>query len=243
MKRLAFLVFGWVAYGIFLLTFLYLIGFVADLSVLPRAIDHPVPTMPLVAAILADLALIAVFGLQHSLMARKSFKAVWTRVVPKPIERSSYMIFTCLALILLFAFWQSLPAMVWDLRGSVGEPVLWTVFAAGWLVAFVSTCLIDHFELFGLAQVWEHWRGTPPVAPRFRQPLLYRLVRHPLYSGFVLAFWATPAMSFGHLLFAAAMTGYILVAIEFEERDLVSQFGAEYESYRKTVGKLTPRLR
>ena len=243
MKRLAFLVFGWVAYGIFLLTFLYLIGFVADLSVLPRSIDHPVPTMPLATAILADLALIGVFGLQHSLMARKSFKAVWTRVVPKPIERSGYMIFTCLALILLFALWQPLPTMVWDLRGSVGEPVLWTVFAAGWLVAFVSTCLIDHFELFGLAQVWEHWRGTPPVAPRFRQPLLYRLVRHPLYSGFVLAFWATPAMSFGHLLFAAAMTGYILVAIEFEERDLVSQFGAEYESYRKTVGKLTPRLR
>lgn len=243
MKRLILLPFALAAYGISLLTFLYLIAFLVDLPGVPRAIGHPASTMSGAAAVLLDLALVAVFGLQHSLMARRTFKLAWTRIVPQPIERSAYLVFACLALILLFAFWQPLPALVWDLRGSLAEPVLWTIFAAGWFVALLSTFLISHLELFGLAQVWSHLRALPPAAARFRQPLFYRLVRHPLYSGFIIAFWATPAMSWSHLLLATAMSGYMLVAIEFEERDLVAFFGAEYESYRGKVGKLLPRLR
>jgi protein-S-isoprenylcysteine O-methyltransferase Ste14 len=243
MKRVGFLLFGLLAYAIFLFTFLYLMAFVAGLPQVPRSIDYPVSAMPVPAAVLVNLALLALFGVQHSVMARQSFKAVWTRLVPKPIERSFYLIFTCLALILIFLFWQPLPAMLWEVRGGIGEPLLWTICAIGWVIVFLSTFLISHFELFGLKQVWSHWRATPAVAPQFRQPFFYRLVRHPLYSGFLITFWATPTMSYGHLLFAAAMTGYILIAIEFEERDLVALFGRDYETYRKKVGKLTPRLR
>ena len=159
------------------------------------------------------------------------------------LSEADIMVFTCLALILLFAFWQPLPALLWDLEGTVGIPILWAVCAIGWLIVFLSTFLIDHLELFGLAQVFDHWRGTPAAPPQLRKPLFYRLVRHPLYTGFLIAFWATPTMSYGHLLFAAAMTAYVLIAIEFEERDLVALFGQDYETYRKKVGKLTPRLR
>jgi len=243
MKRLLFVAFALVAYAIFLLTLAYLIAFLGDLPGVPRTIDRPDSGLPLAAGILIDLALIALFGVQHTIMARKSFKAVWTKVMPKPIERSGYMIFTCLALLALFAFWQPLPGHLWDASGTLVSPLLWAVFVLGWLVALVSTFLINHFELFGLAQVWEQFRTSPLPTPGLRQPFLYRFVRHPLYAGFLIAFWATPTMTYGHLLFAVAMTGYILIAIEFEERDLISHFGAQYEAYRGTVGKLMPRLR
>jgi protein-S-isoprenylcysteine O-methyltransferase Ste14 len=243
MKRLGFLVFALTAYAIFTLTFLYLVAFLADIAVLRRAVDHPATSLSAPGAVLIDLALVAAFGLQHSMMARQGFKAAWTRIVPRPIERSCYVIFACLALVLIFAFWQPLPALAWDLRGSPGYWVVWGIFAAGWLLVFVSTYLIDHFELFGLSQAFRHWRSMPPAVPEFRQPLLYKLVRHPLYSGFIIAFWATPVMSYGHLLFAGAMSLYMLVAIALEERDLVALFGAEYEVYRKRVGKLFPRIR
>lgn len=243
MRRFAFLAFALTAYGIFTLTFLYLIAFLADVPLLSRSIDHPASTMSTTAAVLVDLALVAIFGLQHSGMARRGFKAVWTRFMPQPIERSGYLIFTCLALALLFVLWQPLPAIVWDVRGKTAAATLWAIFAAGWLVVFVSTYLIDHFEMFGLKQAWGHWRSVPTAGPRFRQPLFYRLVRHPLYSGFMLAFWATPTMSYGHMLFAVSMSAYILIAIEFEERDLMSSFGEDYEMYRKKVGKIVPRIR
>lgn len=243
MKRIGFLAFAVIAYLFSLLTILYLIAFVADLSVIPRSVDHPASALSPTSAVLVDLALIAVFGLQHSLMARRSFKAAWTRWMPRAIERSGYLVFSCLAFVLLFTFWQPLPALLWDVRGSPTEPLLWTAFLAGLLIALVSTFLIDHLELFGLAQVRDAWRERSAGAPRFRQPFLYRLVRHPLYSGFLIAFWATPAMSYGHLLFSAGMTIYVLVAIRLEERDLLSLFGAEYEAYRLKVGKLIPWLR
>jgi protein-S-isoprenylcysteine O-methyltransferase Ste14 len=243
MKRLGFMLFGLAAYIIFLLTFLYLVGFVAGAPQLPRSIDHPEGAAPIGVALLIDLGLIAIFGLQHSIMARSGFKAAWTRIVPEPVERSSYMIFACLALILLFAFWQPLPAVLWDLRDTLAQPILWALFAAGWSIVLLSSFLISHFELFGLTQVWNHWRSAPPLAPRFHQPFFYKLVRHPLYSGFMIAFWAIPAMSYGHLLFAAAMSAYMLIAIQFEERDLVRLFGSDYENYRERVGKLVPRVR
>ena len=243
MKRVIFLAFSLLAYVVFLATFLYLIAFIAGLPAIPRSIDHPGSALPVVASAVIDLALVALFGLQHTLMARQGFKLAWTRLMPKPIERSGYMIFTCLALIVMFLFWQPLPTLLWDLRGGIGEPVLWAVFGLGWAIVLLSTFLINHFELFGLAQVWRHITAKPAAEPRFRQPLFYRLVRHPLYSGFLIAFWATPAMSVGHLLFAAAMTAYILIAIEFEERDLLLLFGSQYAAYRASVGKLLPRLR
>jgi methanethiol S-methyltransferase len=243
MKRIGFLAFAVVAYLFSLLTILYLIAFVAGLSVIPRSVDHPASMLAPTHAVLLDLSLIAIFGLQHSLMARRSFKAAWTRRMPPAIERSGYLVFSCLAFILLFVFWQPLPALLWDVRGSPAEPLLWAAFLAGLLIALVSTFLIDHLELFGLTQVRDAWRERSAGAPRFRQPFLYRLVRHPLYSGFLIAFWATPAMSYGHLLFSTAFTVYVLIAIRLEERDLLSLFGSEYQAYRLRVGKLIPRFR
>jgi methanethiol S-methyltransferase len=243
MKRLGFMVFALLSYGLFLATFVYLIGFVGAWPIIPRSIDHPSALLPVGAAIPLDLGLVAIFGLQHSVMARQGFKAAWTRLVPTPIERSVYMIFACSALLLIYACWQPIAGTVWDLRGSIGEPLLWGVFAAGWTVVLLSTYLINHFELFGLAQAWKAWRAAPPPEPRFRQPLFYKLVRHPLYTGFLIAFWATPVMTRGHLLFASAMSAYILIAIEFEERDLVALFGADYAGYRARIGKVVPWIR
>jgi methanethiol S-methyltransferase len=242
-KRSGFLAFALLSYAVFLATFTYLVAFVGGWPIVPRSIDHPLSTMPVPTAVLVDLGLVALFGVQHSVMARSGFKALWTRIVPRPIERSVYMIFASATLILMFACWQAIPAPVWDLRGSAAAFVLWAVFAAGWLIALLSTYLIDHFELFGLAQAWSAWRAVPFPDARFRQPLFYKLVRHPLYSGFLIAFWSGPVMSKGHLLFAAAMSIYILIAIEFEERDLVSTFGADYSTYRASIGKIAPWIR
>jgi methanethiol S-methyltransferase len=233
---------GAVAYLVFLATFLYLVGFVADLAILPRTVDRPPVTTGVAAAVAIDLGLILLFALQHSVMARSGFKAWWTRIVPAPLERSGYVLFASLALVVLFAGWQPLPRTLWDVRGGAAEWLLWALFASGWLIVLASTFLISHFELFGLKQVWSHWRASPAVAPVFRQPLFYRVVRHPLYSGFFIAFWATPHMTAGHLLLAAGMSAFMLVAVEFEERDLVRLFGADYAAYRTRVGKLVPGL-
>lgn len=242
MTRGAYLLFGGLCYLVFFATFLYLIGFLADLPMLPRTVDRGPAAAPSLAAAI-DLALILAFGLQHSVMARQGFKRAWTRLVPPAVERSVYVLFASAALILLYAAWRPLPAAVWRVDHALGAAALWGVFLLGWLVVLLSTFLLDHFELFGLSQVWRNLRGRAAAEPRMRAPLFYRFVRHPLYSGFLLAFWATPAMSVGHLLFAAAMTAYILVAIRHEERDLVALFGAEYEGYRESVGMLAPRLR
>jgi len=242
MIRSIHLLFGIVAYAIFLLVFLYLVGFVADLPGLPTTVDRPKPHAPIGLAAAIDGALILLFGLQHSVMARQGFKRAWTRIVPEPIERSTYVLFASLALVLMVALWQPIPVTLWDLRGGPAGVLLWALFGAGWLIVLLSTFLLNHFELFGLQQVWNALRDRAANAPQLRQPLFYRLVRHPLYSGFFIAFWATPHMTVGHLLLAAGMSVYMLIAIGYEERDLIGLFGQEYEAYRGRVGKLVPRL-
>ena len=227
------------AYLLFFATFLYLVGFVGDL-VVPRTVDSG-PAAPLSAALAIDAALLALFGVQHSVMARPGFKAAWTRIVPVALERTVYVVATSFVLIALMALWRPLPDPVWSVAGG-GAPLLWALFALGWAVVLLSTFLINHFELFGLHQAWNAMRGLPPPAPQFREPLFYRWVRHPLYVGFLLAFWATPAMTAGHLLLAAGMTVYILIGIRFEERDLTAAMGAPYAEYRRRVGMLVPGL-
>jgi protein-S-isoprenylcysteine O-methyltransferase Ste14 len=243
MARAAYLVIGIAAYCVFFATFLYLVAFVGDLPGVPRSVDRGGALLPPALAVAIDLALVAVFGLQHSIMARPAFKRRWTRIVPEPIERSVYVICASLALMLLFAAWRPIPAAIWTAENPAAVIAIWLAFGCGWLIVLLSTFLISHFELFGLTQVWRHARGHDAAPPMFHTPLFYKVVRHPLYSGFILAFWATPQMTAGHLLLAAAMSGYILIAIGHEERDLVSVFGTRYEDYRRRVGKLTPRFR
>ncbi len=242
MARGLYLLYAIVAYVVFFATFLYLIAFLANVPDLPSTVDAGPSAEPTIAAAI-DLALVAIFGLQHSIMARQGFKAAWTRIVPAPIERSTYVVFSSLALILLYVFWLPIPATVWSVTNPVGASLIWAVFAIGWSILLLSTFLLNHFELFGLSQVWRDLRGRAAAAPQFRQPFFYKLVRHPLYSGFVIAFWAAPVMTIGHLLFAIGMTTYILIAIRIEERDLVDLFGHDYVQYRERVGMLAPKLR
>ena len=239
MTRYLQLLAGPLAYLLFLATFLYLIGFIGDL-VVPKTVDSG-PAAPLAVAVVIDLALIALFGVQHSVMARPGFKAAWTRVVPLALERTAYVVASSLALIVLMALWRPIPASMWSIAGA-GADVLWAVFAIGWGMVLLSTFLINHFELFGLDQLWRNARGLPPSPVQFREPLFYRWVRHPLYLGFILAFWAIPRMSAGHLLLALGLTVYILIAIRFEERDLTVSIGPPYADYRRRVGMLLPGL-
>ncbi len=241
MARPVYLLFGLIAYLIFFASFLYLIAFVGNLPGVAHTVDRS--TIALGIPLVVDLGLIALFGLQHSVMARKGFKAAWTRIVPAPIERSMFVLFASLALVVMYVFWQPIPGNVWNVTNPALAAILWALFACGWLIVLVSTFLISHFELFGLRQVWDHMRGQQPAPMIFRQPFFYRFVRHPIYSGFTLAFWATPVMTLGHLVLAAGMTVYMLVAIRFEERDLVGTFGMDYEEYRGRAGMLTPRFR
>jgi len=241
MSRVLFVPLAAAIYLLFFATFLYFIGFVAGLPMLPTHVDKGLVSAPLGAAVI-DLALIALFGLQHSVMARPGFKAVWTMIVPKPIERSVYVLAASLVLILLFALWHPIAGNVWQVEAPIARTALWVLFAAGWLVALLSTFLINHFELFGLSQVVRNLRNHAPAAPVLRMPLFYKLVRHPLYAGFFIAFWATPVMSYGHLLLAAGMSAYVLIAIRYEERDLVDTFGHDYVAYRDRVGMLTPKI-
>ena len=239
--RALFLGFALVAYAIFFATFLYLVGFVANLDALPMTVDKG-RAVPLTSALITDVALIALFGVQHSVMARQGFKRAWTRTVPKPIERSIYVLFASAALIILFSFWRPIGGVVWDVANPLGRTILWALFLGGWGIVLLSTFLINHFELFGLQQAWLNLRGREAAAPVFRQPLLYKWVRHPLYLGFFLAFWATPHMSYGHLLLAVGMSIYMLIAISYEEKDLIGYFGREYEEYRSRVGMLIPGI-
>lgn len=240
MTRALTMAFSTASYAVFLATFLYLIGFVGGFDVLPRTVDSGPAAAPGVAAAI-DLALITVFALQHSIMARPAFKARWTRIVPNAAERSVYVLAASLALILLFAAWRPIPTVIW----SVGGPAawaLWGVFALGWTLVLLSTFLINHFELFGLQQAWFNLRGRAAAAPQFRQPWFYKLVRHPLYTGFFIAFWATPFLTAGHLLLAGGMSVFMLIAIQLEERDLIDVFGDQYRVYRQRVGMLVPRF-
>jgi protein-S-isoprenylcysteine O-methyltransferase Ste14 len=236
----AFLMFlyGLASYAFFLGTFLYAIAFIGNLPV-PRTIDLG-PAAPASEALLVNLALLAVFAVQHSVMARRGFKRWWTRIVPAAVERSTYVLAATLALALLLWQWRPIPALVWNVQAPAAVLALDIVFWAGWVVLFVSTFLINHFELFGLRQVFSRLTGLAIPEPEFRTPLLYRHVRHPLYLGFMLAFWATPRMTAGHLLFALGCSAYILLGIWFEERDLVAQFGDRYRLYREHVSMLLP---
>ncbi|MGL4314304.1 MAG: methanethiol S-methyltransferase, partial [Sphingomonas sp.] len=210
------------------------------LPVLPVTVDRG-PEAPMATAVAVDAALILLFGLQHSVMARQGFKRAWTRVVPPALERSIYVLATSLVLMALFGLWRPIPMVLWQVDGAAAL-ALWAVAALGWATVLLSTFLINHFDLFGLAQVYRHWRGRAANAPRFTTPLLYRLVRHPLYFGFFIAFWAAPVMTVGHALLAAGMTAYILIAIGYEERDLIATFGDEYRRYRQRVGMLLPGI-
>ena len=241
MARPLYLVVALVCYGAFFAAFVYLIGFTAGYAGLPTHVDKGLAAPPLIAAII-DVALIALFGVQHSVMARPGFKAWWTRIVPPPIERSVYCLAAAAVLCVLYAFWHPIGGTLWDVQNQAGRTALWVLFAAGWAIVLISTWLINHFDLFGLAQVWRHWRGIEQQPYKLSTPLFYRVVRHPLYSGFLLAFWATPTMSVGHALLAAGMTVYVLIAIRYEERDLVGYYGDKYVDYRKRVGTLVPGL-
>jgi methanethiol S-methyltransferase len=243
MARACYLLFGIFAYAFFFATFLYLIAFVGSLPGVPRTIDAGGTMVLWPVAAVTNLALIALFGLQHSVMARAGFKRAWTRLVPEPIERSMYVLLASAVLWVLFHFWRPMPYDIWRVENPLAAGLIWALFAAGWLIVLLSTFLISHFELFGLKQVWANLRAQAAVAPQFRQPFFYKLVRHPLYSGFILAFWATPVMTLGHLIFAIGMTVYMLIAIRYEERDLIRLFGEDYEAYRGRVGMLAPRLR
>jgi protein-S-isoprenylcysteine O-methyltransferase Ste14 len=220
---------------------LYAMGFVSGVIV-PKTIDSG-PQGPLAVALIVDLVLLAIFALQHSVMARKSFKRWWTQFIPEPIERPTYVLFSALALALLIWQWRPLPAVVWQIADPTLSMMVQGLALAGWAIALLSTFMINHFELFGLQQVFNHLDGRVAPAGRFRTPGLYRLVRHPLYLGFLIAFWATPVMTWGHLLFAMATTGYVLAGIALEERDLVDVFGDEYRAYRKRVAMLIPFVR
>ena len=240
-KRVLFFGYGAACYLIFLATFLYAIAFVGGFLV-PRRLDGPLETS-LATAIAIDCALLAVFAVQHSVMARRWFKERWTQIVPWSIERSTYVLCASLALLLLFWQWRPIGIEIWTVEHPVARAVLWSLFAAGWGTVLVVTFLINHFDLFGLRQVWLPLVGKPYTPVTFRTPLPYRLVRHPLYFGFLLAFWMTPHMTLAHLVFAVATTAYIVLAIQFEERDLVREHGAAYEEYRRTVPMLVPGLK
>ena len=234
--------YGALCYAVFLATFLYAVGFVMGL-VVPKHIDSG-PAAPFATALAIDLALLGLFAVQHSGMARPGFKRWWTRFVPAPVERSTYVLLSSVALIVLFRFWQPLPQPLWHVDGDAARVALHGVSALGWLLVLTGTFLINHFELFGLRQVWRLGQGHPSRDEPFVVRAAYRVVRHPIMLGFLIAFWATPTMSVGHLLFALATTAYIVIAVKFlEERDLVATFGDTYRDYQRQVPMLLPRWR
>jgi protein-S-isoprenylcysteine O-methyltransferase Ste14 len=239
MRRWSFFFYGVFCHLLFLATHVYLAGFVGNLLV-PKSLDSA-PTDGLFA-VGVDILLIGLFGLQHSIMARPWFKSIWTRLVPQPIERITYVLISCVAVYFLMWQWQGLDAIIWNVQHSVGRGFLWGLFAVGWLLVPAVSLMINHFDLFGTRQVWPYLRGRPYTSLPFRTPLLYNRMRHPLYVGWALAFWATPTMTLGHFLFAGAMTLYMVIAARIEERDLVNHFGDTYRAYQRRVPRYIPRF-
>lgn len=241
LKRIGFFAYGVVSYAIFVAVFLYAVGFIGGFAV-PTTLDGP-RTAPLAQGIAIDAALLGAFAIQHSVMARRWFKERWTRVVPQAIERSTYTLLSSIALIVLFWQWRPLGGVVWSVSDPIGVVVLRALFAIGFGLVLLATFLINHFDLFGLRQVWLQLLGKPYTRLKFGTPALYRVVRHPLYAGWFISFWATPTMTYSHLLFAIATAAYMLLAIQFEERDLVAEYGSAYEAYRRRVPMLVPGVR
>ena len=240
MNRFLALSYGAICYLVFLAVFLYSVGFVGDL-VVPRTVDHGV-TASLTEALLVNVVLLGLFAVQHSVMARPAFKRWWTRFIPAPVERSTYVLVASLVLALMFWQWRTMPAVIWDVTWQPGRALLWALFALGWVTVLLSTFLINHFDLFGLRQVYLNWRDKPYTDLGFSTSMLYRAVRHPIMLGFLVAFWAIPTMTAGHLLFAASTSAYILIAIRLEERDLTASLGRQYSDYRARVPMLVPGL-
>jgi methanethiol S-methyltransferase len=240
MKRWLMFLFGVTCYAVAFVTLLYAIGFVGNLMV-PKSIDSA-PRVSPGLALLIDGVVLALFAIQHSVMARPAFKRWWTRIVPKAAERSTYILFSAIALIIMFVFWEPLGGSVWDVQSAIGRDVLYGGFAFGWFLVFLSTFLINHFDLFGLRQTWLQLQRKPYKPLPFKTPMLYRIVRHPLYVGLLFAFWSTPTMTLTHLVFAIATTAYILLGIQLEERDLLAEL-PEYAQYRKRVPMLVPFLK
>jgi protein-S-isoprenylcysteine O-methyltransferase Ste14 len=238
LKRVAIFIYGIVSYALFFGTFLYAIGFIGNLIV-PKSIDSG-RTGPLGEALLIDAGLLTLFAVQHSLMARPWFKRAWTRLVPKPAERSTYVLLSSLALLLLFWQWQPIGGVVWTVERPALQLVIYALYATGWVLVLLSTFLINHFDLFGLRQVFLFLIGRPYTQLKFGTPILYRHIRHPLYLGWLFAFWSTPTMTVAHLVFAIATTAYIFVAIQLEEKDLEDAYGDDYRHYKKTVPMIIP---
>jgi methanethiol S-methyltransferase len=232
------LLYGFVAYVFFLVTFVYAIAFVGNIIV-PKTVDSGMPG-PLTEAVIVNVILLGIFAVQHSVMARRGFKRVWTRLVPESVERSTFVLFATCALALLLWQWRPIPEVIWSVQNPVAVALIQAVFWLGWAILLLATFLINHFELFGLRQVVSRLMGWRIPAPQFRTPFLYKRVRHPIYLGFLLGFWAAPTMTVGHLLLAVGTTGYILIGILLEERDLVAMFGEQYREYRRQVSMLIP---
>jgi protein-S-isoprenylcysteine O-methyltransferase Ste14 len=240
MKRFIFFLYGVICYLIFFAAFLYAVGFVGNM-VVTKTIDYGFQGGTSFAWLI-DILLLSLFAVQHSVMARQGFKKMWTKIFPKPIERSTYVLFSSIALILLYTFWRPLDSTIWNVQNSLLSSLITAVYFSGWFIVLIGTFMINHFNLFGLQQVFRYFKKQEQASPKFVKPLLYKIVRHPLMLGFIIAFWATPHMTIGHLLFAFATTGYILAAIQLEERDMVRMHGNDYIKYQQEVPQIIPML-
>lgn len=238
MAKYLALLYGLISYLVFFITFLYAIGFVGNILV-PKSIDSGEP-QTLASAIITNLILLSIFAIQHSVMARPAFKQWWTKFIPSSIERSTYVLLSSLALVIMYIYWIPMTDIVWEAKSAVAQNILWAIFWLGWFIVLLSTFLINHFDLFGLRQVYLNLKNIDYTHPPFTKRFLYKLVRHPIMLGFIIGFWAIPTMTTGHLLFAVVTTIYILVALQIEERDLVRFHGEEYRKYQKAVGMIIP---
>lgn len=241
MGRVIIMAVALVCYAAFFASFVYLVGWVGGFDFMPTTVNKGLSAPPMTAALI-DMGLIVLFGVQHSVMARPAFKAGWTKIVPDPIERSIYVLATVVVLVAIFRFWHPIDGTLWSVADETARMAIWALFWLGWAILFIATWLLNHFELFGLQQAWHHFTGKQAAPPKMRTPAFYKLVRHPIYFGFFIAFWATPEMTFSHLVAAAGFTLYILIGISYEERDLGKLYGEQYAEYRRRVGSLIPGI-